>query len=68
MELYDALGAVSVSDDQARAAAAAIISTEAREGLATKADSAQLEARLIRWNVGTVIAMTAVFAAIAKFV
>jgi hypothetical protein len=29
-------------------------------------DMSKLEARLIRWNVGTIIAMTAVFAAIVK--
>jgi hypothetical protein len=68
VELYDALNAAGVRDDQARAAAAAIIATEAREGLATKADLAPLEPRLIRWNVGTIIAMTAVFAAIVEFV
>lgn len=34
--------------------------------LSTKADLANLEASLIKWNVGAIIAMTAVFAAIVK--
>jgi len=49
-----------------RAAAGAVIAVESRTDLATKTDLAQLESRLIRWNVGTIIAMTAVFAAIVK--
>ena len=72
-ELYDALRAAGVDDDKARAAAAAVVGAETREGLATKTDvselrrdMAELEARLIRWAVGTLIAMTAVFAAIVK--
>jgi hypothetical protein len=76
-ELCDALRAAGVPDDKAMAAAAAVFGTETREALATKADlnelrielraaMAQLEATLIRWNVGTIIAMTAVFAAIVK--
>jgi hypothetical protein len=55
-----------VDDDMAKAAAGAVIATEAEPRLATKTDLAQLESRLIRWNVGTIIAMTAVFAAIVK--
>lgn len=65
-ELYDALRAAGVSDEQAKAAAGAVIAAESRQDLATKADLAQLESRVIRWNVGTIIAMTAVFAAIVK--
>jgi type II secretory pathway component PulK len=41
---------------------------EVRATMATKAELFQLEARLIRWNVGTIIAMTAVFAAVVKLV
>jgi len=72
-ELDDALRSAGVADEQARAAAAALIGAEVQQGLATKADvaelrrdMAELEARLIRWAVGTIIAMTAVFAAIVK--
>jgi hypothetical protein len=65
-ELYDALRLAGVEDDKAKAAAGAVIPAESRQDLATKADLAQLESRLIRWNVGTIIAITAVFAAIVK--
>jgi DNA-binding transcriptional MerR regulator len=40
--------------------------TGLREQMATKADLAELRADLIRWNVGTIIAAMAVFAAIVK--
>ena len=38
-----------------------------REHLATKADLAELKADLIKWNMGTLMAMTGLFAAIVKF-
>lgn len=73
VELLDALKAAGVSEEQARAAASAVIGAESEQGFATKGDIAvlradlgQLEARLLRWFVGTLIAMTAVFAAIVK--
>ena len=37
-----------------------------KEQVATKADLAELKAELIKWNVGTMIAMTGIFAAIVK--
>jgi hypothetical protein len=37
-----------------------------KEQLATKADLVELKAELIKWNVGTMIAMTGIFAAIVK--
>jgi|SRR6266478_4581071 hypothetical protein len=40
--------------------------TGVREQMATKADLAELRADLIKWNVGTIIAAMAVFAAIVK--
>jgi hypothetical protein len=74
IELYDALRAAGVSDEQAKAAAGAVIGGE---GLATRTDlavvkadlvamMAGMETRIVRWNAGTIIAMTAVFAAIVK--
>jgi hypothetical protein len=66
VELYEAFRAAGVDDAKAKAAAGAVVDSAARADLATKADLAQLESRLIRWNVGTIIAMTAVFAAIVK--
>jgi hypothetical protein len=81
IELLDALRAAGVDEDKARAAAAAVLGAETHEGLATKADLsaglgelrlstkadlAELRAELIKWNVGTIIVMTAVFAVIVK--
>jgi hypothetical protein len=65
-ELYDALRKAGVDDDLARAAAAAVIGVEQRTDLATKADLADLKAELVKWNVGTLVAMTGLFAAITK--
>ena len=87
-ELYDALREAGVSDEKAKAAAAAVIGGETEQRLATKADLAhleavtradlaqlegrlqvslaQVEAHILRWVVGTIIAMTAVFGAIVK--
>jgi hypothetical protein len=96
--LYDAPREAGVSDERARAAAAAVLGTDTEAGFATKGDIAfvrsdiercatkadlqlvradvercatkvdfsDLRAELIKWNVGTIIAMTAVFAAIVK--
>jgi hypothetical protein len=70
LELYEAFRAAGVDDAKAKAAAGAVVGGE---GLATKADVSDLrreiaeaKAELIRWNIGTIIAMTAVFAAIVK--
>ncbi len=70
VELYDTLRAADVADDKAKAAANAVMGAD---DLATitdiaelRTDLAWLEARVIRWNVGTIIAAMAVFAAIVK--
>lgn len=63
-ELYDALRQAGVDDDTARAAAKAVLGVESRMDLATKADLAALETRVIKWNVGTLVAMTALFSTI----
>jgi hypothetical protein len=44
IELYDALREVGVSEEKARAAAAAVIGAESEVGFATKADVAMLKA------------------------
>jgi hypothetical protein len=62
-ELYDALLDAGVDDNKARAAAAAGSGSDARADLATKAHLAELKADLIKWNVGTPIAMTGLFTA-----
>jgi hypothetical protein len=60
-ELYQALRAAGVDDDLAKAAAESVLSKDRKEDLATKADLAELKSDLIKWNVGTLIAMTALF-------
>jgi hypothetical protein len=66
VELYEAFRAAGVDDAKAKAAAGAVIAVESRQDLATKVDLANLKADLIKGNVGTLIAMTGLFAAIAK--
>jgi hypothetical protein len=72
-ELYAALKAAGVADDLARAAAEAVIGREERDTLATKTDIAmlrtdlaELKAELIKWNVGTLVALAAILSAIVK--
>jgi hypothetical protein len=76
-ELYEALKKAGVDDETARAAAKAVIGIEQREELATKADILELRAliqtevhglraELIKWNVGAMLALTTIFAAIVK--
>lgn len=60
-ELYEALRAAGVDESAAKAAARAVLSADARTDLATKADLAELKAEIIKWNVGTLIAMTAIY-------
>jgi hypothetical protein len=81
-ELYDALRKAGVDDDIARAAAEAVIgrqedvATKADIAM-TKADiaiqrselrqeMAELKADLIKWNVGAMAVLTAIFAAIVR--
>jgi hypothetical protein len=54
-EIYDALRAAGIEDGLDRAQ------------LATKANLAELKADLLKWNVGTLVAMTGIFAAIVKW-
>jgi len=71
-ELYQALIDAGVTKDVAQKAAESVFSIEnagnlatkadiEKLALATKADLADLKADLIKWNVGTLIAMTALF-------
>jgi hypothetical protein len=55
-ELYEAL----------RKAARAVLAAEARTDLVTKTDLAELESRLIKWNVGAMAVLTGIFAAIVR--
>lgn len=75
MEIYDTLKAAGIDDEVAKAAAKAVIGVQEKEHLTTKlnveqlrTDMADLKVELIKWNVGTLIAMTGIFAAIVKLV
>jgi hypothetical protein len=42
------------------------LAADARTDLATKADLAELKVDLIKWNVGAMAVLTAIFAAIVR--
>lgn len=65
-ELYEALRKVGVDEPTATAAARAVLPVDARTDLATKADLAEMEARIIKWNVGAMAVLTGIFAAIVR--
>ena len=65
-ELYEALRKAGVNEQLARDAARAVLAMDARADLATKADLSDLKADLIKWNVGAMAALTAIFAAIVR--
>ena len=65
-ELYEALRQVGVEESMAKAAAAAVLPMDARTDLVTKADLAQMEVRIIKWNVGAMAVLTGIFAAIVR--
>lgn len=69
-ELYDALRKAGVDEQLARDAARAVMGAEARTDLVTKADLAaglaELKADVIKWNVGAMAVLTAIFAAIVR--
>ena len=68
-ELYDALRKAGVDEQLARDAARAVLA-EARTDLVTKADLAaglaELKVDVIKWNVGAMAVLTAIFAAIVR--
>lgn len=73
VELYEALRQAGVDDALAKGAASAVVPANALGDLATRADLkdlrieiADLRAELIKWNVGTMIALTALCAAIVR--
>lgn len=65
-ELYDALRKAGVEEQLAKEAARAVLAADARTDLATKADLAELKVELIKWNVGAMAILTAIFAAIVR--
>lgn len=78
VEFYDALRKAGVDADLAKAAASAVLGAEERATFATKGDlvelrsaltvdMAEMKADLIKWNAGLLVAMTAIFAGIVKF-
>jgi aromatic ring hydroxylase len=69
-ELYDALRKAGVDEQTARDAARAVLGAEARADLVTRADLAaglaELKADVIKWNVGAMAVLTAIFAALVR--
>jgi len=77
VELYEALTKAGVDEDAAKAAARAVSSVEKIDALATTNDvertRLELEAKMeamktdiIKWNTGTLLAATGIFALIIK--
>jgi hypothetical protein len=69
-EVYEALRKAGVDEQLAKDAARAVLPADAGTDLVTKADLAaglaELKAELIKWNVGAMAILTAIFAAIAR--
>lgn len=69
-ELYDALRKAGVDEDIARKAAQAVLGAEEKDQLVTKdylrAEMEALKSELIKWNVGAMAVLTAVFGALVK--
>jgi hypothetical protein len=69
VELYEALRKAGLDEDIAQAAAKAV-SAVGTDLVTTKAeiraDLAELKAELMKMNVGTLVAVTAIFSAIVK--
>ena len=61
--LYAALRKAGVDGKAAKTTAKAVLDTEI---LATKKDLAKMETNIIKWNTGTLIAATGIFAVIVK--
>ena len=65
-KLYFALRKAGVDEQMAKHAARAALGADPRTDLATKAALADLKIALIKWNVGAMAVMTAIFAAIVR--
>lgn len=63
VELYEALTKAGVDEETAKNAAKVVLDTEI---LATKKDLAELKTDIIKWNTGTLLAATGLFAFIVK--
>lgn len=68
VELYEALRAAGLDEEKAKGAARAVLGADQRTDLATKADLAALETTLVKWNVGALLALSAIVSAIVKLV
>ncbi len=71
-ELYEALIAAGSLDDLAKRAAASVLNRDGLNQLATKTDIAELKGDLIKWMagliIGSVVAMSGIFAALVRLV
>jgi hypothetical protein len=73
VEVYEALKKAGIDDETARSSARAVVGAEEKAQLATKADievirreMAELKVDIIKWNVGAMAVLTAIFSAIVK--
>jgi len=72
IEIYDAFKSIGIADDKAKTAvesigrALDIRHSAQQEQMATKADLAEAKTEIIKWNVGTILAATALAAAMVK--
>lgn len=68
VELYEALRKAGVEEDVARAAATAVsaVGSDPVTKADLRAELAELKAELMKVNVGTLVAVTAIFSAIVK--
>ena len=71
LEIYDALRKAGVDEATARSAASAVLGAAEKEEIVTKAflraEIADLRVELIKWNVGAMAVLTAIFATIVRW-
>lgn len=73
-ELYEALKSVGVHEEKARTTAEKFEEAlenkfeKELERLVTKEDLAKMETQIIKWNVGTIIAVVSITVAIVKLI
>jgi hypothetical protein len=65
-KLYFALRKAGVDEQMAKHAARAALGADPKTDLATKAALADLKVELIKWNLGAMAVLTAIFAAIVR--
>lgn len=67
-ELYQALKSAGVDDAIAQRAAAAVLGADEKAALVTRADLAEAETRIIKWNLGALGFLAVIYGAITAAV